>query len=182
MKRAIVILTDGFEEMEAVIPIDILRRSGVEVTVFGLPGATVTGSHGIAMAADACDDGTLGGDFDLVLLPGGMPGSETLAADGRVLALLRRQHAAGRLIAAICAAPLALHAAGLLAGVEATSHPSVRERLPGAIYREARVVDAGTVITSRGPGTAFEFALRLVRRLAGFAASRDLARAMLVEE
>lgn len=182
MKSALVPLAEGFEEMEAVIVVDVLRRAGLAVTTVGLSGRLVRGSHGIAVEADSDDPALLLADYDLVVLPGGMPGSETLAADGRVTALLRRHHAAGRTVAALCAAPLALHAAGLLKGIDATSHPSVRDRLEGAVYREARVVDAGNVVTSRGPGTAFEFALRLVRKLCGFDAARTLAKGMLVEE
>jgi 4-methyl-5(b-hydroxyethyl)-thiazole monophosphate biosynthesis len=110
-----------------------------------------------------------------------MPGTQLLAADERVLALVRRMHAAGLPTAAICAAPLVLHAAGVLAGVAVTAHPSVRAQLGGADVVDApRVVKSGPIWTSQGPGTAIEFGLAIVAELVGEARSAELARAMLV--
>lgn len=180
MPRVCVPLATGFEEIEAVTIIDVLRRAEVEVLVVGLDGLTVTDSHGLRLSADALLDEHAQSDFDLVVLPGGMPGSSTLRDDPRVQALLRRQHAAGRKLAALCAAPIALQAAGVLSGKRATSYPSFADQLPDADYRQERVVRDGQVTTSRGPGTALEFALDLVEQLVDVQAAAQLRAGMLV--
>ncbi len=179
--RVLVPLAPGFEEIEAVTIIDVLRRAGAEVTVAGLKEASVEGSHGIRMTADArlaevCDRA-----FDLVVLPGGMPGAANLRDDDRVQQVLQTTAQAGRWVAAICAAPIALSSAGLLRGRSATSYPSFGDQLEVATYREERVVVDGNVVTSRGPGTALAFALELVRLLFGDAEHASLAEAMLVD-
>lgn len=177
--RILVPLADGFEEVEAVAIVDVLRRAGLEVVTAGLAGDAATGSHGIRVGADAAlDDLDLAG-FDAVVLPGGMPGSQHLAEDERVLALVRRLAREDKTVAAICAAPLVLAAAGALAGHAFTSHPSVTARLPAG-GSEERVVRSGGVFTSRGPGTALEFALALVEHFVGAETAAELARAMLV--
>ena len=182
-KRILVPLAEGFEELEAVAVIDVLRRAGLEVVTAALGSAAdpVMGAHGIAVAADA-ELGSLAADsFDAVVLPGGMPGTLNLMEDERVLAAVRALHAAGRTTAAICAAPMVLAKAGVIDGVAVTSHPSVRERLGAAEVRsEPRVVRSGHVFTSQGPGTAIEFALELVRELVGAGKADELAAAMLV--
>lgn len=175
--RAAVLLAEGFEEIEAVTVIDVLRRAGVEVRVLGLAEGPVTGSHGVTLAADAPLAARDDRPFDLVVLPGGQPGSRHLAADPAVLSWVREQDAAGRWIAAICAAPTVLSAAGVLRGRRATGYPG--ERLDCAAYLEEPVVEDGHVITSRGVGTALEFALHLVERLTGPERADDLRRRML---
>jgi 4-methyl-5(b-hydroxyethyl)-thiazole monophosphate biosynthesis len=141
----------------------------------------VAGAHDIVLRADTTVEEVLGRTFDLVYLPGGMEGTERLSVDPRVGDLLRTQAEAGRTIAAICAAPIALRAHGLLpAGVRFTSHPGVRDELSGDGYVEDRVVIDGDLITSRGPGTAMELALALAERLAGEPIRTDLESAMLV--
>jgi 4-methyl-5(b-hydroxyethyl)-thiazole monophosphate biosynthesis len=184
-QHVLVPLATGFEELEAVALIDVLRRGGLEVVVASLadgpPPFSVRGSHGIAVEADLALGAVDLDVIDALVLPGGMPGAANLAADERVLALVRRLHAAGRTTAAICAAPLVLHAAGVLAGVEVTAHPSVRQRLGGARVVDApRVVRSGGVWTSQGPGTALEFGLALVAELVGAERAAELSRAMLV--
>ena len=185
-RRVLVPLAEGFEETEAVAIIDVLRRAGAEVVSAAVGGARapsrlVTGSHGIAIEADTEIAEVDGRDFDMIVLPGGMPGSAHLAGDERVLALVRELHAAGRTTAAICAAPIVLAAAGVVSGVPVTSHPSVRTRLGDADVRgEPRVVRSGTIVTSQGPGTALEFALALAAELAGESKAAELAKAMLV--
>jgi 4-methyl-5(b-hydroxyethyl)-thiazole monophosphate biosynthesis len=177
--QALVLLANGFEEIEAVTIIDVLRRAEVQVTTAALEGTSATGSHQITMQADvALDDVGDATRFDAVVLPGGMPGAETLKSDGRVRGLLQRQHAEGKLVAAICAAPIALDAAGILKGRSATSYPGFE--LPTANYSERRVVEADHVVTSRGPGTALEFALTLVQRLVGVERATKLRQSMLV--
>ena len=170
MKRVLVPLAEGFEELEAVTVIDILRRAGVEVVVASLAGSPVTGSHGIRLAADTPLAALAEQDFDMIALPGGMPGADHLKKDPRIAALIRRLHGAGRPVAAICAAPMVLAAAGVLDGRRATSFPGFLADAGGAtVVADAVVVDGG-VITSRGPGTALDFSLALVEALAGPAA------------
>jgi 4-methyl-5(b-hydroxyethyl)-thiazole monophosphate biosynthesis len=174
-------LAEGFEEIEAVTIVDVLRRAELEVVVAGLAPGPVRGSHGIAIVPDthlgAADLARIG----MLVLPGGMPGTRNLMKDERVLALARRLHAEGRRTAAICAAPLVLQAAGLVGGVEVTAHPSVRAELDRAVVRAGpHVVRSGTITTSQGVGTALEFALALVAELRGEERARKLAAAMVV--
>jgi 4-methyl-5(b-hydroxyethyl)-thiazole monophosphate biosynthesis len=180
--RVLVPLAPGFEEIEAVAIVDVLRRAGVSVTLAGLAPGPVRGSHGIVLATDAELSSVASETFDMVVLPGGMPGTTNLAEDQRVLACVRDQHASGRTVAAVCAAPLVLAAAGIVSGVRVTAHPSVRAKLGDAVVvAQPRVVKSGRVITSQGPGTALEFALALVAELVGAERASELARAMLVE-
>ncbi|NKE71344.1 DJ-1 family glyoxalase III [Candidatus Manganitrophus noduliformans] len=167
MKRVLILLAPGFEEIEAVTIIDILRRAAVEVTVAGTVEGAIEGSRKVRLLADLSIDKVAGGDYHMIVLPGGQPGTNHLAEDERVGRILKEAAAKERYISAICAAPSILAAAGFLNGKKATSHPSVRERMGGADYSEARVVVDGRWVTSRSPGTAMEFAFELVRLLAG---------------
>jgi 4-methyl-5(b-hydroxyethyl)-thiazole monophosphate biosynthesis len=176
--RVLVPLADGFEEIEAVTVVDVLRRAPLEVVTAALGESPVRGSHGIALVADARLDDVRADDFDAVVLPGGMPGSRNLRDDERVLSIVRAMASANKLVAAICAAPIALEAAGVLAGRRATSFPG--NELPSARYVEDRVVVDANVVTSRAAGTAFEFALRLVAELRGADAAEKLRSNMLV--
>lgn len=179
MARVLVPLAQGCEELEAVTIIDILRRAGVEVTSAGLTAGPVHASRGTVLLPDMSLDAMLQQEFDMIVLPGGMPGSEHLKNDVRIIALLQNMSAAGKYVAAICAAPMALHAAGLLQGRRATSYPGVLDQLPGThiICADAVVVD-GRLVTSRGPGTAMDFSLMLVELLLG-RARRDAVEAPL---
>jgi 4-methyl-5(b-hydroxyethyl)-thiazole monophosphate biosynthesis len=173
-------LAEGFEEIEAVTIVDVLRRAGLEVRVAGLAPGPVRGSHGIACLTDCTLDEVQPDELAALVLPGGMPGSTNLAQDRRVLDLVQRLDRRGLPVAAICAAPLALAAAGILDGREATAHPSVRARLGQARVLDApRVVRAGNVWTSQGPGTALEVSLALVEELCGAPRARELQQAML---
>jgi 4-methyl-5(b-hydroxyethyl)-thiazole monophosphate biosynthesis len=166
MPTVLVPLADGFEEIEAFAPVDLLRRAGVEVVVATLSdNRHATGRSGITAHGDANLADVQTRAFDLVFLPGGA-GVKNLRADPRVLALVKTQHAAGRWLAAICAAPTVLNDAGLLAGRRYTAHFSVANELP-AILSAERVVTDGKITTSRGAGTAVEFGLHLVSLLAG---------------
>lgn len=181
--RILVPLAPGFEEIEAVGILDVLRRAELEVVAAGLAPGPVTGSHGITLVPDAALGELDLDSFDALVLPGGMPGTRNLMADGRLLDLVRRLAREGRTTAAICAAPLVLHAAGVLGQAALTSHPSVRAELRGLDLRDApRVVDSGAIVTSQGPGTVLEFALALVARWRGAERARELGRAMLVPE
>lgn len=169
MASVLVCLAPGFEEIEAVTVIDLLRRGGIAVTVAGLVEGTVRGSHDIGVSPDCTLDEALTRDYDMVVLPGGMPGADALQADARILALLGKMAREDRFTAAICAAPKVLAAAGLLDGRRATSYPGFLDRASakGLILSGEPVVQDGKVITSRGPGTAMDFALTLVARLQG---------------
>jgi 4-methyl-5(b-hydroxyethyl)-thiazole monophosphate biosynthesis len=176
-------LAEGFEEIEAVVIIDVLRRAGLEVRVAGLVPGPVRGAHGITLATDCALDEVSADGLAMIVLPGGMPGTANLRKDARILELVRRLEGSGRLVAAICAAPTVLAAAGVLAGRRVTSYPSVRDQLPGAeVVDRPSVVRSGSIITSQGVGTALEFALQLVAELAGAARAAELRTALLVPE
>jgi len=173
----LVILADGFEEIEAVTPIDLLRRAGAKVTLAYLgEGPTVTGRSGLSLVAEVPLDAVGTSAFDCVLVPGG-PGVTLLRADPRVAALLRLQAARGGWIGAICAAPLVLKDAGLLQGRRFTAHPSVVKELPDALGGERTVVD-GKLFTSRGAGTALDFGLLAVENLFGRDAAASIAKSI----
>jgi 4-methyl-5(b-hydroxyethyl)-thiazole monophosphate biosynthesis len=167
--RVLVPLAEGFEEIEAVTIVDLLRRAGIEVRTASLAGSSVTGSHGITVAADMPLDAAVVADYDMIVLPGGMPGSDHLKKDARVVELLQRFAAEGRYTAAICAAPGVLAHAGLLDGRHATSFPGFlrEDSAPGLRLSDAPVVIDGRLVTSRGPGTAIEFSLALIELLVG---------------
>ncbi len=173
-KRVLVVLAQGAEEMEAVITIDVLRRAGIDVTAAGLDGAgPLTCSRGVKLVPD-CALAAVHAPFDLIVLPGGSEGTERLAKSAALGRLLHEQEHERRDIAAICAAPTALAAHGIGKGKRMTAYPGCEAKLAGhARYENAVVIADGHVITSRGPGTAVEFALALVERLAG----RDKAEA-----
>jgi 4-methyl-5(b-hydroxyethyl)-thiazole monophosphate biosynthesis len=181
MPNACVLLAPGFEEIEAITVIDVLRRAAIDTRMVGTVASRVEGSHGIAVEADLTLEQAATQSWDLVVLPGGLPGSTNLRDDERVQALVRAQHDRGGRIAAICAAPIALSAAGVLTDRQATSYPAFANQIACAGYREDPVVVDGPVVTSRGVGTALRFALALVRELSGVERARSLASAMLVD-
>ncbi|HVS53833.1 MAG TPA: DJ-1 family glyoxalase III [Opitutaceae bacterium] len=177
MPTVLAILAEGFEEMEAIAPIDLLRRAGAEVTVAALAdGIHVTGRSGLTVHADASLAALDAKDFDCVFLPGG-PGVKHLRADPRVRERLLRQEKKGGWIAAICAAPVILHDAGLLAGRRYTAHFSVANELAGILANE-RVVADGKILTSRGAGTALDFGLLLVEKLFSPERAREISRSV----
>jgi len=167
MPTVLVPLAQGCEEIEAITVIDILRRAGITVVSAGLDTQPVRASRGTVLIPDATLDTALKQSYDMVVLPGGQPGSNNLKADARILALLGNMAQQGKYIAAICAAPSVLAAAGLLDGKRATSFPGALDAFPKVLQQAAAVVEDDKFITSRGPGTAMDFALTLVERLAG---------------
>jgi protein deglycase len=178
-KTALAILTDNFEEIEAVTPIDILRRAEVEVTIASRTNSfNVKGRSNITIVADCLLDSALadGKTYDLVLLPGG-PGHTAMRTDTRVLELVKKQVEAGRVVGAICAAPTVLKDAGVIKGKKITAHFSVMEELPNMLQKEDVVKD-GVIITSRGAGTAIPFALALVEKLCGYEKALKIAHAI----
>ncbi len=180
MKRVLVPIADGVEELEAVAIIDVLRRGGAVVTVAGIDGVEVVASRGTKLVADLPLAECVNQEFDLVAVPGGMPGAERLRDCPELARLLKDQAAAGRLYGAICASPVVvLQHHGLLAGRRATAHPSFASQLPNQESVAERVVVDGNCVTSRGPGTAIEFALTLVALLFGEERAQEVASAML---
>lgn len=182
MKKAAVVvpLAEGFEEIEAITIVDVLRRAGEDVATAGLGAGPCKGSHGISVTPDCRIEDVDPAALRMVVLPGGMPGAATLRDDPRVMKLLQAASAKGAFTAAICAAPIALAKAGLHAGKRVTSYPGFGKDMAGASYVEDRVVVDGKVVTSRGPGTAMEFALTLVRLLKDERAEKELRSSMLV--
>lgn len=166
MSDALCLLGEGFEEIEAVTPVDILRRAGVGVVLAAAGDSlAVAGRSGISVMADRFADGLDVKDFDALILPGG-PGVAALRRAGLAARLAADFHASGKIVAAICAAPLILLDAGLLEGVAVTCHASVAGELPWADIGQ-RVVVSGSIVTSRGAGTSLDFALALARALVG---------------
>lgn len=166
MTKALVLLAEGSEELEAVTVIDLLRRAGVEVLTAGLAPGPIRASRGVVLLPDTTLDQVLDRDFDVVVLPGGQPGTNHLDADARVHRLLVRMASAGRVVAAICAAPKVLANAGLLAGKRATAYPGALESVGMTSTGRAIEVDS-KLVTSRGPGTAMDFALQLIEMQLG---------------
>jgi protein deglycase len=175
-KRVLCILVDGFEEIEAVTPIDLLRRAEVEVVIASLHGGVIQGRSGLRLEPDGSLDGLSSKDFDLLLIPGG-PGVGELRRDGRAVQLARDFVERGKLVAAICAAPLILHDAGILGEHRFTAHFSTEEEISGAL--DQKVVEDGLIITSRGAGTALDFGLALVERLVGKDVAEEVAAAIM---
>ena len=169
MARVLVPLANGCEELEAVTVIDLLRRAGIEVVTAGLQDGPVTASRGVVLIPDASLDQVFEDDFDMIVLPGGLPGADHLDADPRIHSLLHWMAEQERYTAAICAAPKVLLNAGLLDGREATAYPGI---IDGLVTENSRlladaVVTDGKFVTSRGPGTAMDFALTLIEHLLG---------------
>ena len=179
MPKVLVPLADGCEEIEAVTIIDLLRRAGINVVVAGLKAGIVTASRGVQLMPDVTLDVALQHEYDMVVLPGGMPGAANLKADARMIALLKKMAAAGQYTAAICAAPMVLAEAGLLDGKQATSYPGFLDAIQGVTLSAAAVVQDGKVLTSRGPGTAMDFALALIEVLSGAEKRQQVESALL---
>jgi len=165
MKTVLVTLAPGFEEIETITVVDILRRAGARVTLAATVTGVLEGSRGIKVAPDELLEAVMDKEFDLICLPGGQPGTDNLKNDSRIEKLLQKMQNQGKYIAAICAAPLVLQKAGVLKDRPMTCHPSVQTQFDAFI--DDRVVIDGKVITSQSPGTAMEFAMKLVEILFG---------------
>ena len=181
MPRVLIPLAPGFEELEAVTLCNILRRAGIEVLTAGLHPGTVCASRGTVLVPDVLLEQAMEERFDLVVLPGGMPGADNLRDDPRIIHLLQRTHAEGGMVGAICAAPKVLAQAGLLTGRHATHYPGAlsESELDGVIDSDAALQIDGRVLTSRGPGTAMDFALVLVEQLLDKAKRDEVERALV---
>jgi 4-methyl-5(b-hydroxyethyl)-thiazole monophosphate biosynthesis len=180
-KKVLVPIADGTEEIEAVCIIDVLRRAGASVTVASVDELQVTASRGVKLVADRLIVDCVDEQYDLIALPGGMPGAEHLRDSKELESILRNQIEKERLYGAICAAPaVVLQHHGLLAQRRATCHPSFVQHLENTEMVESRVAVDGTCVTSRGPGTALEFALKLVELLYGKEKAKEVAAPMVV--
>ena len=171
-----VLLAEGFEEVEALTPLDLLRRAGVEAKLVGVTGAVVHGSHGIGIETDLPMDEADWDKADMVVLPGGMPGTTNLYADARVTDAVRMCYDEGKYVAAICAAPsVILGGMGLLKGRKATCYPGMESGMAGAIPLERTCVVDGRIITACGVGGALDFGCALVSALCGEEKARKIA-------
>jgi 4-methyl-5(b-hydroxyethyl)-thiazole monophosphate biosynthesis len=179
MVSLLVLLASGFEEIEAITVIDILRRAEINVTIAGIDTEFVTGSHDITVKCDIGLAGIESEQYSGIFLPGGQPGSNNLKANTHVLKLIQEFSQENKLIAAICAAPIVLYEAGIIKNRQVTSYPSEKEKFVNCTYLEKNVVRDGNIITSRGVGTAIEFALSLVEIIRGRASKEDLAKRIL---
>jgi 4-methyl-5(b-hydroxyethyl)-thiazole monophosphate biosynthesis len=180
-KKVLVPIADGIEEIEAVTVIDVLRRAGAQVTVAGVDKLQITASRGVKIVADCPIAECVDTSYDLIVLPGGMPGAEHLKNCPELTAMLKAQVNRGNLYAAICASPaVVLQHHGLIGTRRATCHPAYIHKLDNASATESRVVVDGRCITSRGPGTALEFALKLVEILFDKPKAEEVAMPMLV--
>ena len=175
-KKVLMPVTDGTEELEAVAIIDVLRRADIEVTVASTTGARqITCSRGVILIADELISACSEESYDLVVLPGGIPGAQNLRDSIELTAILKKQHREGKYYGAICASPVViLEHHGLLEGKKATCHPGFEDQMKNLDQSNARVVIDGNCITSRGAGTAIEFALELLELLVDKEKRRDV--------
>ncbi|MBQ0010474.1 MAG: DJ-1/PfpI family protein [Ruminococcus sp.] len=180
MKKVAVFFADGTEEAEALVPVDLLRRAGAQVEIIGVGGKKPVGSHGITVMADKRLS-AVKGEYDLLVLPGGMPGTLNLQKEEKIASMLREQVGRGGLCAAICAAPSILGALGLLAGKKAVCYPGFEDKLTGAVLQPDGVTVAwdGNVITAKGMGVATEFGLTLVMALYGKEKAEELGASVI---
>ncbi len=179
-KDVLVPLADGFEEIEAITIINLLRRAGITVTL-----ATITdklevyGSHNICVKAEQKISAVIDRRFDGIILPGGMPGTKNLSQSKELSQMISRQWERGEILAAICAAPTVLAQCGVLKGKEATSYPEFQSQLSGAKVSQKPVVEDGNVVTSQGPGTAILFSLKMIEKLVGSEKRAQIEKAIL---
>lgn len=172
-----VFFADGFEEIEALTPVDVLRRAGLDVLTVGVTGKTVTGSHGIPVVCDAQIDDVNPVDIEAVVLPGGLPGTTNLEKCDRVQEFIDCANSEGKIVAAICAAPSVLGHKGLLEGKRATCYTGFEKDLVGAVCTGEPAVRDGNIVTGRGAGAAFEFAFTLLDALTGSSTQSEKLRA-----
>ncbi|MBN1951316.1 MAG: DJ-1/PfpI family protein [Bacteroidales bacterium] len=182
MKKAFVYFAEGFEEIEAITIVDVLRRAGIPTLTISITGRKeVTGAHNIKMNTDALFEEVDADDAEILILPGGLPGADNLNAHAGLKNQLRLFNEQGRKLAAICAAPQVLGGLDILNGQRAVCYPGFEEKLTGADIQYEAAIKSGNVITGRGPGAALDFALMIVSELKGAQLADTLARGMLVQ-
>jgi 4-methyl-5(b-hydroxyethyl)-thiazole monophosphate biosynthesis len=179
MAKVYIFLANGYEEIEGLTVVDMLRRAGIEMVMVSVTGDIfVTGSHNITTKADLLFEGADFSDADMLVLPGGMPGTNNLEAHEGLDRLLKDFAGKGKKLSAICAAPTVLGSKGLLKGKKATCYPGHEEKLTGAHIKNAAVVEDGTIITSKGMGTSIDFSLAIIKSLIGEAKAKGIAKAI----
>jgi 4-methyl-5(b-hydroxyethyl)-thiazole monophosphate biosynthesis len=174
MKTVLVLFAEGSEELEAITIVNILRRGHVQVTLAGLQPGVLRGSRGTAIQPDCTLDDALSAQYDMIVLPGGQPGTRNLRGDARVIQLVQDMAQHGKFVTAICAAPAVLAAAGLLDGKRATCYPTCLDEFANVKLKTSAIEQDGHIITSRGPGTAMDFALTLLEQLHGAAVRAEV--------
>lgn len=174
-------LAEGFEEIEALCPLDIMRRAGLSVQTVGIGGKNITGAHGITVAADIVDSEFTASDAEMIFLPGGMPGTLNLASSNTVITAIQNATKNNIYISAICAAPSILGDMGLLVGKEAICYPGFEDRLTGARISDKRVVQDGMIITAAGMGVALDLGLKIVEIFCGKETSDKLRKAVIYD-
>ena len=174
-------IAEGFEEIEALCPLDILRRAGIEATTVGIGSREIVGAHGITVKCDMCDAEFCDDSAEMIFLPGGMPGTLNLAASKAVIDAIRSAYDRNAYIAAICAAPSILGDMGLLSGKQAVCYPGFEDRLTGAKIPDRKVVLDGKILTAKGMGAATEMGLKIVEIFKGKTAADDLCRAVIAD-
>ena len=178
--KVVILLANGFEEIEAVVPIDVFRRLDFDVVIAGAE-KIVTGSHKLMLPADLLINQVNVNEFDAFILPGGMPGSINLRDNPAVIDIVKEAFSSGKIIGAICAAPIVLLKAGILRGKKATAHPSIKNELEGVLYTMAMTESSGNIITSKGPGASFEFAAKIAEMLGKGKEAKELLVSMFVK-
>ena len=163
MKNICILLADGFEEIEALTVSDIMRRANLTCDLVSIGEKQVKSSHGLVVQADKLFVESM--EYDLVVIPGGIPGATNLRDDERVIKFIKRQNKEGKLIGAICAGPIVLGKAGITEGINMTSYPGYEDEMPNCEYLEESVVVDGNIVTSRGPATSMEFSCKLLEKL-----------------
>lgn len=181
MAKILIPLAAGFEEIEAITNIDVLRRAGLAVLTAGIGSKEIEGDHGIKVKTDTTIEEVKVKDLKAVVLPGGMPGASNLRASNQLLNIIKKLNEENNLCAAICAAPIVLEAAGILDGKKATSYPGFDKDMSSCNYQNDRVVIDGNLITGRGPGVSMEFAMTIVEYLIDEETKRELQKSMLVK-
>ena len=182
-QQAVIFLAPGFEELEALAPVDVFRRAGLTVSLAAVlpasePSLLVSGAHGVRVQCDCRAEELSAAECQLAYLPGGMPGATNLAASATVLECIRKVHAAGGTVCAICAAPIVLDAAGLLAGVEYTCYPGFDRHIQNGSYTGKFIQRSGNILTACGPGAALDFSLEILRAVGLGAVAGSLAGGM----
>lgn len=181
-KTALILIADGTEEIEAIVPGDVLQRCGVDVTIAGVGSLEPMGGHHVPLRAECLLEECGEILFDAVIVPGGGKGAENLHKSDLVSDTIKRHHAAGKIVAAICASPaVVLAPLGIISGKHVTCFPGLERRLPaGVIHLESKVAVDGNIVTSRGPGTSFDFAFRIAELLTGAPTALKVRESMLV--
>ena len=178
--KVFVFLAAGFEELEAVAIIDVLRRADIDVEIVSISDEKlIAGAHGIAVQADTLFENCYFDNGEMLILPGGMPGAKNLETYQPLINLIKEYHKNGKYIAAICAAPMIFGNLGLLQGKEAIAYPSFEKYLKGAVLSSQKVVRSGKIITGKGPGVAIEFGLKIVETLKSKELANELAEGMI---